>query len=526
PDKGGREKTPRASQLPQLLEQLQAKADELQSKIREGQLKADATANEQSYNLLKDALEREKKLLDQNLEDRFISISDYYDRVALRQEEAIQAEITRERQKQVEEQAQLDEKRRQIDDELKRKQAEIDKAKVPAKEKDVQKESEGKINLLLQQRKQFLEDNERAGEKAHNDLLTEIANFNSEVSALRGHTSEAAIAAINERLQPLLEKIIQEEGPDSSLAQLLREFIDFMSDRARIDELLGRADRIRNEFDVRSAEVQASTAQNVVAAARARRELNQLLQEYADKQLEVLNRALEIAQAEGDQEKVLEVRKRIAEIRQMKNEYQSFGQELKNTAINSGVDALISNLHDVETGAKTAGQALRDMALSALDAIEQLILRMLILKLLEKTLGGIFGGSNDGFFGMKNVIFSLDNQFGDGHAAGGLITGPGTETSDSIFARLSRGEYVIRAASVKNLGLNVLNHLNSFGRLPAFAMGGFADIPVGGSGDSARGGDSFNFNFKEREHGRSRIPSRAAFRDTVRMIKGATTFGQ
>jgi TP901 family phage tail tape measure protein len=59
----------------------------------------------------------------------------------------------------------------------------------------------------------------------------------------------------------------------------------------------------------------------------------------------------------------------------------------------------------------------------------------------------------------------------DGHATGGFITGPGSGTSDSIPARLSNGEYVIRAASVKKYGKTTLDGINS-GSIPAFAKGG------------------------------------------------------
>lgn len=45
-------------------------------------------------------------------------------------------------------------------------------------------------------------------------------------------------------------------------------------------------------------------------------------------------------------------------------------------------------------------------------------------------------------------------------AAGGLVTGPGTGTSDSIPALLSNGEYVIRAAAVQSLGLSTLDRIN------------------------------------------------------------------
>lgn len=56
-------------------------------------------------------------------------------------------------------------------------------------------------------------------------------------------------------------------------------------------------------------------------------------------------------------------------------------------------------------------------------------------------------------------------------ASGGPIRGPGSGTSDSILAWLSNGEYVVRAAAARRLGLARLNEINR-GRLPAFANGG------------------------------------------------------
>jgi hypothetical protein len=54
------------------------------------------------------------------------------------------------------------------------------------------------------------------------------------------------------------------------------------------------------------------------------------------------------------------------------------------------------------------------------------------------------------------------------YAAGGLISGPGTGTSDSIPAMLSNGEYVIKAATVKQFGTKMFDNLNS-GSLPVLA---------------------------------------------------------
>jgi len=52
-------------------------------------------------------------------------------------------------------------------------------------------------------------------------------------------------------------------------------------------------------------------------------------------------------------------------------------------------------------------------------------------------------------------------------ATGGLITGPGTGISDSIPAMISNGEFVIRAAAVKTLGVDTLRALNHADKAPA-----------------------------------------------------------
>ena len=57
------------------------------------------------------------------------------------------------------------------------------------------------------------------------------------------------------------------------------------------------------------------------------------------------------------------------------------------------------------------------------------------------------------------------------YANGGMVRGPGTGTSDSILARLSNGEFVMRAAAVRRYGVGLLEGLNGL-RLPGFAMGG------------------------------------------------------
>lgn len=83
-----------------------------------------------------------------------------------------------------------------------------------------------------------------------------------------------------------------------------------------------------------------------------------------------------------------------------------------------------------------------------------------------------------------------------GYATGGHISGPGTGTSDSMLARLSNGEYVIKAAAVRRFGKGFFDQLNNM-RLPGFATGGAVEnlsMPSlkmpGGGASAASGGDT------------------------------------
>lgn len=90
-----------------------------------------------------------------------------------------------------------------------------------------------------------------------------------------------------------------------------------------------------------------------------------------------------------------------------------------------------------------------------------------------------------------------------GFATGGLIRGPGTGTSDSILMYGSNGEYMIKAAAVRKLGLPILNMLNQGilpPNIPRFADGGLIGAasnmqPAGpqnlGTLDISLGGESF-----------------------------------
>lgn len=83
-------------------------------------------------------------------------------------------------------------------------------------------------------------------------------------------------------------------------------------------------------------------------------------------------------------------------------------------------------------------------------------------------------------------------------AAGGLVTGPGSSTSDSIPARLSTGEYVVKAAAVAKYGKHMMDTINA----QRFQGGGFV-ARAGGNldvigGAAPRWVDQFHRSFDSR----------------------------
>lgn len=119
---------------------------------------------------------------------------------------------------------------------------------------------------------------------------------------------------------------------------------------------------------------------------------------------------------------------------------------MKSTIDSSGLDAatkanLIGPLEDAKAAA--------DKVLTSLDAIAT-------MKVMPTIIVNKLGAP-----GMAPSRF----------ATGGLVTGAGSATSDSIPALLSNGEYVIRAAAARRLGVGTLNSLNRAGKMadPALA---------------------------------------------------------
>ena len=146
--------------------------------------------------------------------------------------------------------------------------------------------------------------------------------------------------------------------------------------------------------------------------------------------------------------------------------------------------AIVGTLDSIVTGTQTASEAfrglgtaitesLRDAALSAVSQIQRVLVEILILQAAQAALSLIpgagtafsaaLGASGFGQFGGGGGAGGgggLGGLLGGLFAEGGPVRGPGTATSDSILARLSNGEFVIRTAAVQHYGVELFEALN------------------------------------------------------------------
>jgi hypothetical protein len=129
---------------------------------------------------------------------------------------------------------------------------------------------------------------------------------------------------------------------------------------------------------------------------------------------------------------------------------------------NTMSSSLTTGLADILEGTKSVSQGFADMGKVILRALEEAMIKALVVGPIMRALGGAMGGG----FGFADGGLVSAGKFADG----GQIRGPGSGRSDSIVARVSNGEFITNAAATAK-HLPLLQAINA-DRLPRFADGG------------------------------------------------------
>lgn len=405
-------------------------------------LAAARDAAEAELALLKDGLQRQKEALEAALEDRLVSIRDYYAEKTRIEQAQIDAEINRTR-------ALLAEQQKiaaSVKSESDRIRARGEVAKL-----------EAELIVLNNRRADIEQANARASAKAERELADALEAARLKLAEMTGTATDADRRAAIERGYADLKRRMMAEGMDTGIVDRL---IDVEAAQRNLQAL--EADwnlaltRMRNAQEaakiafeaglITQSEFQTRIAQSSTEAAAA---------------LDALLPKMEAAaQTIGSPES-------LARIQAFKNELATTQTVVDPIAqsINTSVkDAFTQMFESIGTGAKNAKEAFIDFARSVIGALQ----RIAAQKLAEQIFGG-FGKGGGGIGEFFSNIFKF--------ASGGPV--PGTGTGDTVPAMLTPGEYVIRRDVVARYGRTFFDAINGMmlppgvvsGRL-AFAAGG------------------------------------------------------
>jgi hypothetical protein len=458
------------------------------------------------FALLKDGLTRQQTALDAALEDRLVSVRDYYTQKTAIEQRELDAEIARKQQELARSQ-QMAVGGKSENERLKAK-AEVAKA-------------EADLITLNNRRTDIEQANARKAAQAERELADALAQAREELAQITGTATDAdRRAAIERSYRDLRARLLAESDADG--VSLVDRLIDVKAALANLAALEAQwrqvTERLRNAQEAIQTQQQAG----LLTEAQARGQIVALQQQSATEMERLLPTMQQAAQAIGP-EAVIRV--------------QAWRNELERTRLvtdalapvwNQIGEGFSSALQGVITGAQSLREALSNIFRSIAEAfLQQMVLqpfqqwvamqaRMLALKLgfiqqeqtadaaasaaklaqksaettavvsMDAAKAGAGAAASQASIpvvgpglaiaAMVAMVAAVMALLGNvkKFAAGGLVSGAGTATSDSIPARLSAGEYVVRAAAVRQVGVAFLDSLNGLSAGPRFKGGELA----------------------------------------------------
>lgn len=405
---------------------------------------------EAEFKILKDALDRQARELDAALEDRLISLKDYYAAKTRIEQQEIDAEIRRV-------QASLGEQQRL------QKTGKDEPTRIKAKSEVAKLKAD--LTALNNKRADVEVANARKAVQAERDLREELAKVRDELLDLTGTaTSQDRRTAIERQYQSLIARL-RAEG-DTEGAATVGRLIDVKAAAADLADYERQFNDALSRMRASEESINLQRQSGLLTESQARQQILALHRQTGQSLDALLPQLEATATAIGPDA--------VARVQAWKNEIAQVKLVVDDAAL--AIDGAVQDgfaqlFQDIGSGAKSAKDAFADFGRSVLQTIN----RIASQKLAEALFGSLMSGGTAGSAGGLGALISSFFGF----ASGGYVTGPGTSTSDSIPARLSHGEYVVNARAVGRLGVSFLDAINGLsagpriqgGRL-AFAAGG------------------------------------------------------
>lgn len=311
--------------------------------------------------------------------------------------------------------------------------------------------------------------NEEQAQKAElNTLNREATKLTAEYKELMGQRGEVARQALEVEIADQA-KLLAQQGASSDK---IKEITDAMRKRGQaqinFDTESTNADAINSKYDLQKKGVEIDQAGGRLWGFEAAQKLAEIEKNRLADLEAAAQKMAEIANGPGGTDemkrKAEELNLAVKQLRDTTNDYGQAMAKLKQTLESSLTSGFNNMLDSLIEGTATAKEAFRAFAYDVISNIRKVAQEFMVQQAMKMFFSGFTGGATS-FFSTGGLVKA---------ATGGYITGPGTGTSDSIPARLSNGEYVLRADAVKSLGVDTLNMLNATGSLNPMLANSYA----------------------------------------------------
>lgn len=434
----------------------------------DSEAQARRAAAQSEFNLEKDFLDRITAIYQDAFENRRIATEDYYD--------ALEGFRRRELKAQFDLNATLQKiERDRRDAEL--KEIEKDQDSTPLQKVNQKINVESRFSAAIAPLREEFErlsraaaDLPRAIETAESAALEaldrQISAFRAKVDEANAKTAAAAAAAIDAEFKELLERITVEQGENSRLVQLIKEFIQLQKNRARVKQIDEQLQPLGQQFQIDRLEIETRISKETITQKQGRKELIALQRKYLEGQIEILKNELantKEARAQLDIKlRIAQAQKDLADLKEIDETARSINENLR-----FGLEDFFTSLAD---GTRNLKEAFSDLGLFIL----RLFARLAAQKLVENLFGSLLGDSS----GQGGVGGVLSGIFGGKKAAGDMMSArPGgqlIQVAEAGFDELVVTTDPRYAGRTSNLLTQFIQRTGILPNFQQFAAGGFA----------------------------------------------------
>jgi hypothetical protein len=398
----------------------------------------------------------------------------------------------------------------------------------------------------IQTRLQQLEVADRAAQAKSDEK--QLAGIQAQLDAARGNSAAAVTQQAEQQYGELLKRLV--DRGDQTGTDLVKKLINVEQAKAQLADLQGLIDGVFAEQARQENSIQAQQQAGLISEIGARQQIVDLHAKTAAEIEKLLPQMQALAEATGDPaaiERVKNLKAQLAETKLVAN-------ELTNAFRSGFEDGLAGALQGLAQGTMDLREAATSFVQSIAGSLSQLASQKLAAMAFDNIFGNVLQTAPQAVTAIGAVAAakttadatmtasgataaaastatqveaaaattaawtpaSIAASIGSWGAAaaiglaavvaalafkafakGGHVTGPGTETSDSIPALLSHNEFVTRAAVVKQPG--ALSFLDDFNRrgmsaladwssVVRHATGGLAGVPAPSMPAPSRGG--------------------------------------